>query len=125
MKKESLHKFRIEANREWKEDNFSLSGLTKYVQGNTNKNLKIIFEKTGLNSEMVTVDWILKTAKAETLLTKSGEKRKLFSLWFVSGLILNFAAEINAKAQISNTVVITEKKAEKTEIEATKANRAA
>ena len=109
-KRESLHQDRIEANRTWKDDCFSISALTKYVQSGINPHLQTIFNKTGLSPDMVTVEWVLKTAKPETLLTKSGEKRTRFSLWFVSGLILNYAAEIAAKAQISSSVKIEEKK---------------
>ena len=109
-KRDSLHQDRIEANRTWKDDCFSISALTKYVQSGINPHLQTIFNKTGLSPDMVTVEWVLKTAKPETLLTKSGEKRTRFSLWFVSGLILNYAAEIAAKAQISSSVKIEEKK---------------
>lgn len=123
-KKESLHKDRIEANRTWKEDTFSISALTKYVQSGVNPHLQTIFNKTGLSKDMVTVDWVLKVSKPEQLLTKSGEKRTKFSLWFISGLILNYAAEISAKAQISSSVKIEEKKPENKPDEKKNTNKA-
>ena len=119
MKKENngLHLLRIDANKAWKEDMFSLSGLCKYVQSGTNKDLNLLIEKIGLKPDVITVDFLLKNANPKLMVTKSGEKKTKFSLWFISGTLLKFHSEIMAKAATSQPVKIepkseTEKKPE-------------
>ena len=108
-----MHLLRIDANKAWKEDMFSLSGLCKYVQSGTNKDLNLLIEKIGIKPDVVTVDFLLKNANEKLLVTKSGEKKTKFSLWFVSGTLLKFHSEIMAKAATSQPVKIeTEKKPE-------------
>ena len=136
----SLHQFRIDANKQWKEDNFSLSGLVKYVQSGVNKDLIELLSKTGLKPDVITVPFLLKNAKPELLvyssdssevrnkagkivkkageLFKTGDKKTKFSLWFVTGTILKFHAEVQAKAQSSKPVVVS---APKTELEKSEA----
>ena len=133
----SLHQFRIDANKTWKDDTFSLSGLVKYVQGGTNKDLNELLSKTGLKPDVITVPFLLKHANPELLVYandssevknkdgkivkkagdvfKKGDKKTRFSLWFVTGTVLKFHAEIKAAAQSSKPKVI---QAPKTELEA-------
>ena len=115
MKKENngLHLLRIDANKVWKEEMFSLSGLVKYVHSKTNKDLNLLIEKIGITPEVITVDFLLKNANEKLLVTKSGEKKTKFSLWFISGTLLKFHSEICAKAATSQaTKIETEKKPE-------------
>jgi len=120
MKKENngLHTLRIDANKAWKEDMFSISGLCKYVQSGTNKDLNLLIEKIGLKPDVITVDFLLKNATPKLLVCKDGSKKQKFSLWFVSGTLLKFHSEICAKAATSQPVKIeTEKKPETTKTE--------
>jgi hypothetical protein len=75
------------ANSAWKESNFSLMGVVKYINKTTEKNLRAFLAENNCKAAEVTIDLIKAGAKPEKFFThdKTGAitgDKKLFSLWF-------------------------------------------
>lgn len=125
----TLHELRRVANVVWKEETFSLNGLVKYIQSTNDESINAMLKKVGISKEVITVKWLLSNCDPDKLKKrvkdeKTGkwnvgtEKKEKFSLWFVSGTILRFHADIQSKAQSSQPAKV--KKPELTEGEQTK-----
>lgn len=90
-------KAKQKANNNWKNNQFSITGLHKYVQGDGKKDIEDFIKeineakKTNVNIKQLTKKAIIDnlTDKEKTL--KNGEPKQLFSLWFVLNVITRLA----------------------------------
>jgi chemotaxis protein histidine kinase CheA len=108
----TLFELRRLAQIVWKEDCFKLNKLVEYCHKTEDQYLNLFLSKAGLTKESLTVKFVLENANEKLLNTKAGEKKMFHSLWLVTGSIQNFAAKVQAKAQLNSKAEAAAKKAE-------------
>lgn len=100
---------KIQANKNWKENTFSMSALVRYAKGegkadlehfikatNTTKGTKITF------GQCANIKNIVKHATQKELFTKDGEAKTRFSYWLLLQTVGRLAkAEIEANKKIN------------------------
>lgn len=75
------------ANSAWKNENFSLMGVVRYINKSKESNLLAFLAENNIKPAAVTIDLVKSGAKPEKFFShnKAGEitgEKKLFSLWF-------------------------------------------
>ena len=109
----TIHELRRLSNLIWKIEIFSLNKLVNYVQTTEDIYLNTFLQKCHLDKSEITTKWLTTNCKPEELKKQAynkelkkfyytDEKRTKFGIWFITGVIQKFAAEVQARAQSSH-----------------------
>jgi len=109
----TIHELRRLSNLIWKIEIFSLNKLVNYVQTTEDIYLNTFLQKCHLDKSVITTKWLTTNCKPEELKKQAynkelkkfyytDEKRTKFGIWFITGVIQKFAAEVQARAQSSH-----------------------